>query len=303
MGAKKALSQYEFIVNTSKEFMTMIDTNHQYVAANKAYCMAHAMTQEQVVGKTITDIWGDKRAQIIQRYVGEYFTGREVNYESWFDFPALGNRCFEVYCYPYRDNDTVTHIVVISRDITNRKEMERKVFVDPLTGIYNYRYFNQRLTEELDRAKRYNHPLSLLFADIDFFKDVNTDIGHHSANEVLQHIAKILSNSTQKSFGPKLGLRKTDIVARFGGEEFIVLAPETPKNDAISLANRIRTTVESYNFPHLVEYPGTKITISIGVAAYPDDDIENPGELLKKADLAMYEAKHNGRNNVLAHSQ
>ncbi len=280
----------------------MIDANHQYVAANKAYCMAHEMTQDQVIGKTITDIWGDKRADIIQRYVGECFTGREVNYESWFDFPALGNRCFEVYCYPYIDNDTVTHIVVISRDITNRKEMERKVFVDPLTNIYNYRYFNQRLTEELDRAKRYNHPLSLLFADIDFFKDVNTDIGHHAANEVLQHIAKIFSNSTHKSSGPKLGLRKTDIVARFGGEEFIVLAPETPKIDAISLANRIRTTVESYNFPHLVENPETKITVSIGVAAFPDDDIENPGELLKKADLAMYEAKHNGRNNVLAHS-
>ncbi len=303
MDEKKSLSKYEFIVNTSKEFMTMIDSSRRYVAANKAYCMAHNMTQDQVVGKTIVDIWGSERTEIIQKYVNECFTGREVHYESWFDFPALGKRCFEVYCYPFIDGDTVTHIVVVSRDITERKELERKVFVDPLTDVYNYRYINQRMAEELERAKRYNLNLSLLFADVDFFKNVNDNIGHHGGNDVLMHIAGILNNSTQKSISPQLKLRKTDIVARFGGEEFIVLAPETSKKDAFTLAERIRSTVESYNFPHLEANPESKITVSIGVAAFPEDDIENPGDLLKKADLAMYEAKHDGRNCVVSYSK
>ncbi len=302
MDEKNLLSKFEFIVNTTKEFMTMIDENRRYVAANKAYCVAHNMTQDQVIGKSIADIWGSERTKIIRKYVDECFTGREVHYESWFEFPALGERCFEVYCYPFIDDDEVTHIVVVSRDITERKELERKVFVDPLTGVYNYRYVNQRIAEELARAQRYNLNLSLLFVDVDFFKDVNDNIGHQGGNDVLVHIAGILNNTAPQPSRPKLKLRKTDIVARFGGEEFVVLVPETSKSDACILAERIRSTVESYNFPHLEANPESRITVSVGVAAFPDDSIENPGDLLKKADLAMYEAKHMGRNKVSPYS-
>ncbi|MCP4601909.1 MAG: GGDEF domain-containing protein [Proteobacteria bacterium] len=292
------LARLEFIVNTSKEFMTMISRDYRYVAANKAYCAAHNREEEAVVGKTISEIWGKEKNKDIIGYVDECFTNREVHYESWFEFPALGMRCFEVYCYPFIEQEIVTHIVVVSRDITERKVLEEKVFIDPLTGLYNYRYINKRIEEEFERASRYNLDVALLFADIDFFKKINDKLGHQGGNEILTHMANILSNSTKKSLGTRPTLRKADIIGRFGGEEFVVLLPETSKENAENIAERIRDTIENYNFPHSKDHPNVVITISIGIAAYPDDGIENPGDLIKKADLAMYDAKHKGRNRV-----
>jgi len=302
MSESNRLKKYEFIVNTSQEFMTMIDRDRRYQAANKAYCAAHNMSFEEIAGKTIEEIWGKEKAVIIRKYVDECFTGRQIRYESWFEFPALGTRCFEVYCYPFIEDGETTHIVVVSRDITERKILEQKVFVDPLTDLFNYRYITQRLGEEFERARRYNLNLSLLFADIDHFKNVNDVLGHEGGNQVLVHIADILNNSTQKTISRRIRLRKSDIIARYGGEEFVVILPETSKMDAEVLAERIRTTVEGYAFPHLKKHPDLAVTLSIGVAAYPDDEVENPGDLLKKADLAMYESKNLGRNRVSLYS-
>ncbi|MCP4965307.1 MAG: GGDEF domain-containing protein [bacterium] len=298
MEHKQRIKKYEFIVNTSNEFMTMIDREHRYVEANQAYCQAHNRTLDQVLGKTISEMWGEEKTVIIRKFVDECFKGHEVNYESWFEFPALGRRCFEVYCYPFNEGEETTHIVVVSRDITERKELQHKVFVDPLTNMFNYRYMSQRLEEEFERARRYNLDLSMLFADIDHFKKINDLLGHQVGNEVLTHIAHIFGNATQPSFGNTARLRKADIIARFGGEEFVVLLPETGKSDAEAIGERIRATVEGYAFPHLDKTPEARITISIGVAAVPLDNIQNAGELIKKADLAMYEAKNLGRNRV-----
>jgi len=303
MEKSNLLKKFEFIVNTSKEFMTLISREYKYEAANKSYCDAHNRSHEDIIGKTIAEIWGKEKSIIIKGYIEECFTGREVHYESWFEFPALGLRCFEVYCYPYVENGVTTHMVVISRDITERKVMEEKVFVDPLTGLYNYRYINQRMDEEFERARRYNLSLSLLFADIDFFKDVNDKLGHQTGNEVLICLANILNNATGSSMGLRKGLRKADIISRFGGEEFVVLLPETSKEDAAIISERIRSSVENFQFPHYRINPDVKITVSIGVSSYPDDGIYNAGELLKKADLAMYDAKNNGRNRVSLYSE
>ncbi|MHC4661802.1 MAG: sensor domain-containing diguanylate cyclase [Planctomycetota bacterium] len=298
----KLKEKFEFIVNTSKEFMTMIGKDHRYVMANSSYCEAHKREQKDVIGREIVDIWGEEKYKIIRKYVDECFTGREVHYESWFEFPALGMKCFEVYCYPFFEEQAVTNIVVISRDITERKILQEKVFVDQLTGLYNYRYMNQRIDEEIERAKRYNLNLSLLFADIDFFKKVNDRLGHQTGNDVLIHIAGVLGDSDTRNREGRAKLRKADIVARYGGEEFLVLLPETSKKEAGNIGERIRNTVEGYKFPHYEKNPDMSVTISIGVASYPDDDISNSGDLIKKADLAMYEAKHKGRNRTSMYS-
>ncbi len=298
MNQKDMLKKFEFIVNTSQEFMTMINRDYVYVAANQAYCKAHKRKNKDVVGATIDDVWGEATAVIIKGYLHEAFSGREVHYESWFDFPALGKRCFEVYSYPFVEEGETTHIVVISRDITERKLLEEKAFVDPLTGLYNYRYLNQRLDEEFERAKRYNLNLSALFVDIDNFKEFNDKMGHQAGNDILINMSKILCNSTLSSLGNSPQLRKADIIARFGGEEFIILLPETNKADSEIIAERIRNTIALYNFPHYEERSDVRVTISVGIASYPVDAAENPGDLLKKADLAMYEAKNKGKNRV-----
>jgi PAS domain S-box-containing protein len=144
MQNSEMLRKFEFIVNTTREFMTMINRDHRYVAANRAYCNARNRSNDEVVGKSITEIWGIEKTKIILKYLDECFRGREVHYESWFEFPALGRRCFEVYAYPFTEEETVTHVVVVSRDVTERKELEKKAFVDPLTGVYNYTMYEAK---------------------------------------------------------------------------------------------------------------------------------------------------------------
>lgn len=298
MSKEDLLSKYEFIVNTSQELMTMIDRTYRYVAANKAYCAAHNRNHESVIGSTVGEIWGTEKLDDVFDYLEQCFKGRNVHYESWFEFPALGERCFEVYCYPFFEDQTVTHIVVISRDITERKKLEEKVFVDSLTGLYNYRYLNQRIEEEFERALRYDLNLSVVFIDIDNFKSINDALGHQTANEILRDLAGIMAESTPSDMDSRASLRKADIAGRYGGEEFVILLPETTKENAQFIAERLRRQVEAHDFFHYQNQPGTRVTISLGIAAFPNDLPKNPGDLLRKADLAMYDAKHRGRNRV-----
>ncbi|MFQ5864031.1 MAG: diguanylate cyclase [bacterium] len=161
---------------------------------------------------------------------------------------------------------------------------------DDLTGIYNRRYFNQRFERELQRSKRYHHLLSLLMLDIDHFKMYNDLKGHIKGDEVLKKLAVTLENN----------LRKADIVARFGGEEFVILLPEISKHQACKVADKLRRKIENTPFENEKSLPEGKITISIGLAVYPDDS-EEPQKLIQYADNALYLAKSRGRNRVVCH--
>ncbi len=160
-------------------------------------------------------------------------------------------------------------------------------FRDGLTGLYNHRYFQEVLESELDRAKRYNHPLSLLLIDIDFFKKVNDQFGHPAGDQVLQEVGNTLT---------KL-IRRCDIVARYGGEEFAIILPETGATSAKVLAQRVRRGIEQMNVNYNDQI--LSITISCGIAS---SEIDNHGdtraELIEYSDQALYRAKENGRNRV-----
>lgn len=158
---------------------------------------------------------------------------------------------------------------------------------DELTKIFNRRYFNQRFDREFQRAQRYNRPLSIIMADIDHFKNFNDAHGHLVGDEVLKGVAKALEHS----------LRKADIVARFGGEEFVVLLPEIDKEHAKQAAEKLRKTIESLGFPGAHTQRLGSITISLGLAAYPEDAVSGE-ELLEVADKTLYLAKSLGRNRV-----
>lgn len=168
--------------------------------------------------------------------------------------------------------------------------LEQECITDPLMGIFNRRHLDRRLQEEVIRCQRYNLFLAVLMVDIDHFKKVNDTWGHQVGDLVLKHIARILTDT----------LRQTDMVARFGGEEFVVLLPHTPETESYSLAERLRKTVEKT--PFVLGINGNQkeipITISIGSACLlPDDD--SAFALLERADKAMYTAKHSGRNQVV----
>lgn len=173
----------------------------------------------------------------------------------------------------------VVSYMSVGVDITAKKELEKLSITDKLTNIFNRRKLDEELKSEFDRAVRYRHPLSLLLMDIDYFKKVNDTYGHQVGDYVLQTLAKIL----------KQNIRNSDIVGRYGGEEFMVIAPETNAEEALRLAEKLRQSVEQFTFNDV-----NKVTISIGVSELKKEG--NPDEMIKTADEALYKAKEQGRN-------
>jgi diguanylate cyclase (GGDEF)-like protein len=168
-------------------------------------------------------------------------------------------------------------------------QLEQMAFRDQLTGLRNFRFFSNRLPEELQRAKRYRHQLSLIMVDIDHFKKFNDTHGHQAGNVALNHLAGILSHT----------VRETDIVARYGGEEFALILPETTKRLAHEMAARVRASVEASRV--VLGENHHRITISLGVATFPRD-CSTSEALTDCADKALYASKQAGRNRVSLYS-
>ena len=167
------------------------------------------------------------------------------------------------------------------------EDMEKQAVTDGLTGLYNRRAFNDAGTREVERARRYQRPLSLILFDIDHFKDVNDSYGHPVGDHVLQVLTDRVKRTT----------RGTDIVCRYGGEEFIVLMPEAGHDEGLAMAERLRQEISRMT---IVTAGGTlSLTVSSGVAELRPDD-ENLDSLVARADRAMYQAKAAGRNTVRA---
>lgn len=158
---------------------------------------------------------------------------------------------------------------------------------DGLTGLFNHRHFHECLSAELSRSGRHHHSFTLVFLDVDNFKNYNDLNGHLSGDTVLRDIGKILKTS----------LRGSDISARYGGEEFVILLPETSKQDGKFVAEKIRGLIESFPFHGREKQPLQKITVSAGVAAFPEDGKDSTA-LLDYADKALYRAKDKGKNTV-----
>jgi diguanylate cyclase (GGDEF)-like protein len=166
-------------------------------------------------------------------------------------------------------------------------QMYSMVTSDPLTGIRNHRYFSSRLDEEFNRARRHERPLTLMVYDIDNFKVINDSFGHQAGDQLLARSARLVSRQ----------LRRDDVYARIGGDEFCVLCPETMRKQALQLAQRLRELVHQSRFT----FRDWKldVTISIGIAELAKD-MTSPEQLLETADKALYQAKQNGKNSVCA---
>lgn len=166
------------------------------------------------------------------------------------------------------------------------KKMEQLVRMDYLTGILNRMGIMEVIKLEVERSKRYNTSFSLCITDIDNFKLINDSFGHNSGDKVLQTFVEVLSSC----------IRRTDVMGRYGGEEFIIVLTETPLEFAQVCLNRCRVAIETYNFPDLPE--DYRVTASFGVTEYrPGESIDN---LLSRADRALYMAKLSGKNKVVA---
>jgi diguanylate cyclase (GGDEF)-like protein len=171
------------------------------------------------------------------------------------------------------------------------EEINRLAITDALTGLYNRRYLSGILEEEIRRSSRYGHHLSFVMIDIDHFKFYNDHHGHPMGDELLRRLAALLREN----------VREVDTVFRYGGEEFSILAPELDKQDVAFMADRLRRVVKEHRFPYEEEQPEGDLTISLGVACYPED-ASNGEELIERSDKALYLAKRQGRDRVCVYT-
>ena len=174
----------------------------------------------------------------------------------------------------------------IKRGLEHRKSQIYGI-KDPLTGLYNRYAFKEILRQEIERAQRYERHLSLLMIDIDHFKKVNDLFGHLVGDEVLEEVADIITSA----------VRKTDIITRFGGEEFAIILPETTVGHATMLAERIRKKIEEHDYARLIAKES--LTVSIGISNYHTPGRKSDLTLIHSADQALYAAKKEGRNKVV----
>ena len=176
---------------------------------------------------------------------------------------------------------------ICSNAIQNAHYVDRVkqlAYLDGLTGIFNRRFFELRIAEEIERARRFNVGMAVIMVDIDQFKRLNDEFGHLLGDEVLRQVSSIFSQQ----------LRKIDVVCRFGGEEFAILLPQTNPQHAFNVAEKLRRLVETWQFPGVPR----PVTISAGAANYPDHGTTRD-DLVKAADAGLYAAKLAGRNRVL----
>jgi len=175
------------------------------------------------------------------------------------------------------------------RELEQANEKLRQLAItDGLTGLYNHRYFKEQIIQEIHRASRHNLPVSLVMIDIDYFKHYNDHNGHPAGDVVLKTIAELLRDN----------IRKIDVAARYGGEEFSLILSETSRSSALVVANKMKNLVEDYPFAFEESQPNGQLTISMGIATYPEDGT-TAQELLDKADQRLYRAKQLGRNRVV----
>lgn len=212
--------------------------------------------------------------------------------------------------FPIQEENNIGGIVVILDDVSDvptrrlvdsfsqifrvsyqNSKMQKRIhdmaIKDPLTGLYNRRYFNEKLEEEIARSRRTKLPVSLIFMDIDHFKKYNDQNGHPMGDVLLKMYAQILKKTS----------RKNDIVARIGGEEFVIILPHTDKMGAAIKAEKLRRLIEATPFPHGEKQPLGKISSSFGVSEYPAHSHDAEG-LVKAADDALYQVKSTTRNKV-----
>lgn len=184
--------------------------------------------------------------------------------------------------------DSFTQIFKVSYMNTRmQKRIHDMAIKDPLTGLFNRRYFNEKLEEELSRSRRTQMPVSLIYMDIDHFKKYNDQNGHPMGDVLLKMFSQVLRQTS----------RKNDIVCRIGGEEFVIILPHTDKIGAAIKAEKLRRVLESTPFPHGEKQPLGKVSSSMGVSEYPSHAHDGE-ELVRAADEALYQVKSTTRNKV-----
>lgn len=284
------LHRYSQILATINDPIAYIDKQHRYQTVNDATLKIYNIKKKSdMLEHSVRDIVGaEVYEQKFKPYIDKCLDGVKVYHQDWFDFPDGERRYMYMSFYPVFAKDNVVSGAVLNAiDVTKMKELEEKLLLlsqtDQLTQVFNRVKFNDSLEQEIARERRYPGSLSLIMLDIDHFKRVNDTYGHDVGDQVLVTMTRLVRQC----------IRETDIFARWGGEEFMLLLPHTSLENAVKLAERIRVKVADT----VIETVG-HITGSFGVTMFsPMDDSET---FAKRVDRALYKAKQSGRNRVIA---
>jgi len=212
---------------------------------------------------------------------GTFVNGRKINREPLNDGDKIQVGSTTILKFTYHDQ-LEEHF---------QRQMYESALRDGLTKIFNKKYFLDRLESEFAYASRHKVPLSLVMLDLDHFKQINDEYGHLAGDSVLVTLARSIAES----------IRGEDVFARYGGEEFVCICRGIDLGAAQAFAERIRTMVEKTDFVHAGAH--LKVTVSIGIASLPDEEVRDPVSFVAAADQALYEAKREGRNRVVARTR
>lgn len=284
----KLLEEYKNAVDESN-IVCKTDANGKIIYVNDEFCKISGYQRTELLGQKHDAILHLEKQESVLKNLQATITSKKIwkgvlehrrkNHISYFAdvtiVPLLGmDECINEFIYI---GHNITELIALTKKLNDLSN------TDALTQIYNRMAFNNILETELIRAKRYRTDLSLIMFDIDHFKNVNDTYGHMIGDEVLKTIVEIISGS----------IRTIDFFARWGGEEFMILLPETNSEAALELAERLRVEIASYNFK-----TAGRVTASFGVASLKDD--VHADALATRVDNALYMSKNNGRNRVAA---
>lgn len=281
----KAMEQVDDIL-----YITDKVGNISYV--NGAYCRHTGYTQEEVIGKNSRISKSGMHDQSFYKELWTTILSGEVYRNTLINRKKNGDLYYEkTTVTPLKDdNQEIVGFISSGKDVTQEtmlhQEVERIATIDSLTGIYNRHKFEELFTLESERSRRFSYPLSMIMIDIDHFKSVNDTYGHNVGDEVLKQLADIVQEN----------IRKIDIFARWGGEEFLILSPNTNLENIRTLAEKLRIAVEKASFPTIGH-----VTISLGISTFGKGD--SFSGLFKRVDHSLYYAKEHGRNRVGIESQ
>jgi diguanylate cyclase (GGDEF)-like protein/PAS domain S-box-containing protein len=285
---KESEQRYRNIYNTAPLAFVLWDRETRVTDWNNQAEQMFGWTREEIVGQNFFDYIIPESARIhVQEIAKLLLEGKLPSYSINENITKSGRIIVcEWNNSIIRDSrGNVVGVISLGLDITERKfmeeELKRLAVTDTLTGALNRTKFGEIIERETESVKRYNQRLSMILFDVDHFKKVNDRYGHNAGDYVLKNIADIVREN----------IRKIDYFVRWGGEEFVILSPETQLDEAYLLADRIRITIENTKFEHF-----GKITVSFGVTEFKEEDTVD--SFIKRADDAMYEAKKKGRNRV-----
>ncbi|MBS1190941.1 MAG: putative diguanylate cyclase domain [Rhodocyclaceae bacterium] len=286
--------EFEALVERSPDIVARVDRSFRLLYVNPAMEKITGRPRQSLLGTTPVERDGPRPDAVLrEQALQEVFnSGRERVLEHMMH-SAAGERWFQSRLVPeFGPDGRVESVLVVARDIDDlkraQKTLEELTLLDPLTGMANRRYLEQFVQREWRREARHRHPVAVIMADVDDFKAYNDQYGHQQGDECLRQVAGALQQPLH---------RPADTVVRYGGEEFAILLPETDLPAARELAETMRQAVEGRKLAHGASRTSDQVTVSLGVAAMKANE-GNFGDLVAAADLALYEAKHKGRNRV-----